>query len=277
MPQWRSAVGDQPVSVAVGDFDADSDIDLAVANKETDNVSVLLNTTTSGNHAPNAADDIYSHYGSDTQLTASAAGGVLANDNDPDGDPLTAALVSGPSHGSLTLNADGSFSYQPNEDFVGQDSFTYTANDGRAGSGLAIATITVGAGCDGRPATVTGTAGANNLQGTSADDVIAGLGGGDTIRSSSGHDTVCGGSGNDAVDGGAGNDSLIGGSGNDSLSGGAGTDRLLGGADNDTLRGEAGSDLLSGGAGSPDTCDGGPGTDALAPNHGCEPPISGVP
>lgn len=204
-----------------------------------------------------------------------ATSGLLANDTDPEGDPLTAALVDGASHGSLTLNPDGSFSYQPNEDFVGQDSFSYTANDGSADSGLATATIAVGPGCDGRPATVTGTAGANNLQGTSSDDVIAGLGGGDTIRSSSGHDTVCGGSGNDVVDGGAGNDNLIDATGNDRLFGGAGNDRLFGGADNDALRGEAGSDLLSGGAGSLDTCDGGPGTDELAPNHGCE--ISGIP
>ena len=84
---------------------------------------------------------------------------MLANDTDPDGDPLTAALVSGPGNGSLALNADGSFSYQPNEDFVGQDSFTYAANDGTADSNVATVTITVGAGCDGRQATITGTAG----------------------------------------------------------------------------------------------------------------------
>ena len=154
-PRTLFAVGDQPVSIAVSDFDGDLDIDLAVVNAGI--VSVLLNTTTSGNHVPSAADDTYSHYGSDTALAASAAGGVLSNDSDPDGDALTAALVSGPSHGSLTLNSDGSFTYQPNEDFVGQDSFSYTASDGSPDSGLATATITVGAGCDARPATITGT------------------------------------------------------------------------------------------------------------------------
>src|SRR5262249_12883892 len=40
--------------------------------------------------------------------------GVLSNDTDPDGDLLHAVLVTGPSHGSLTLNPDGSFSYTPN-------------------------------------------------------------------------------------------------------------------------------------------------------------------
>ena len=254
-------------SLAVGDFNADSDPDLAVANSSLDDVSVLLNTTSASGQPPSAVDDAYSHYGSDTPLATTTATGVLANDTDPDGDPLTAALVSGPGSGSLTLSADGSFSYQPNEDFVGQDSFTYTANDGTADSTAATVTITVGAGCNGRQATITGTAGANNLRGTAGDDVIAGLGRGDMIRSAGGNDTVCGGAGNDELFGGAGNDSLRGGSGSDSLLGGAGTD---------ALRGDAGRDLLSGGAGSPDTCEGDAGTDALAPRHGCE-QIGGVP
>ena len=59
-----------------------------------------------------------------------AAAGVLGNDADPDGDPLTAVLVSGPSHGTLTLNANGSFTYTPNANFNGTDSFTYRASDG---------------------------------------------------------------------------------------------------------------------------------------------------
>ena len=47
------------------------------------------------------------------------APGVLANDTDADGDALAALLVSGPAHGSLTLNADGSFTYQPAQNFSG--------------------------------------------------------------------------------------------------------------------------------------------------------------
>ncbi|MBI1916069.1 MAG: hypothetical protein HYS12_15250 [Planctomycetes bacterium] len=39
-----------------------------------------------------------------------SAPGVLSNDSDSEGDTLTAVLVSGPSHGSLTLNSNGSFS-----------------------------------------------------------------------------------------------------------------------------------------------------------------------
>ena len=69
--------------------------------------------------------------------------GVLANDASPTGRPLTAVRVSGPSHGSLTLNADGSFTYTPAAGFSGTDSFTYTANDGAVASAPATVTLTV--------------------------------------------------------------------------------------------------------------------------------------
>jgi hypothetical protein len=52
--------------------------------------------------------------------------------------------VTGVSNGSLTLNADGSFSYTPNAEFIGTDSFTYKANDGEVDSTLpTTVTITV--------------------------------------------------------------------------------------------------------------------------------------
>lgn len=59
-----------------------------------------------------------------------SAPGVLTDDSDPDGDVISAVLVSGPSNGTLTLNADGSFTYTPNAGFQGKDSFTYNASDG---------------------------------------------------------------------------------------------------------------------------------------------------
>ena len=156
-----------PASVAVGDFNGDSDPDLAVANSSSNDVSVLLNSTNDpSNQPPTAVDDAYIHYGSETPLATTAATGVLANDTDPDGDPLTAALVGSPSNGSLALNADGSFSYQPNEDFVGRDSFTYAANDGSATPTSRPSRSPSVRAADGRQATITGTAGANDLRGT---------------------------------------------------------------------------------------------------------------
>ena len=65
----------------------------------------------------------------DAVLTVAAAG-VLTNDTDPEGDPLTAILASGVANGALTFNANGGFTYTPNPNFNGSDSFTYKANDG---------------------------------------------------------------------------------------------------------------------------------------------------
>ena len=72
-----------------------------------------------------------------------AVAGVLSNDFDTDGDPLTAVLDTNVSHGSLTLNADGSFAYTPTPGFNGTDSFTYHANDGAGDSNVATVTVEV--------------------------------------------------------------------------------------------------------------------------------------
>ncbi|MEG4214287.1 Ig-like domain-containing protein [Microcoleus sp. Pol14C6] len=58
------------------------------------------------------------------------APGILANDDNFDGDPLTAKLVSVPNFGKVNFNADGSFSYTPNPGFAGPDNFTYSVSDG---------------------------------------------------------------------------------------------------------------------------------------------------
>jgi VCBS repeat-containing protein len=93
------------------------------------------------NDAPVAQDDSYTT-DEDTPLVVPAPG-VLGNDYDVDGDSLTAVLVSGPAHGTLTLNSDGSFTYTPAENFCGEDSFTYKAYDGELYSNVATVTIHV--------------------------------------------------------------------------------------------------------------------------------------
>src|SRR5436190_411159 len=93
------------------------------------------------NDAPVAVNDSYTT-SEDTALNV-AAPGVLANDSDVDGDTLSAALVSQPTHGSLTLNGNGSFSYVPPPNYIPPDSFTYKANDGQADSGIATVSITI--------------------------------------------------------------------------------------------------------------------------------------
>ena len=102
-----------------------------------DDVSVY----TCANLPPVANEDSYTT-DEDTPLNQPAPG-VLANDTDPDGDALTAALVDNVAHGNLTFRPDGSFTYTPNANFFGTDTFTYKANDGAADSGVTKVTITV--------------------------------------------------------------------------------------------------------------------------------------
>ncbi len=68
--------------------------------------------------------------------------GVLANDTDPDADPLTITAVTQSSHGSVSNNGI-SVSYTPNANFVGSDTFTYTVDDGHAHTDTATVTISV--------------------------------------------------------------------------------------------------------------------------------------
>ncbi|MDM8520167.1 Ig-like domain-containing protein [Anaerolineales bacterium HSG6] len=95
------------------------------------------------NHAPVANNDSYQTT-LNTPLSVGASG-VLGNDSDANHDSLVATLVSGPSHGSLSFNGNGSFSYTPQSGFTGSDSFVYKVNDGTADSGNATVKITVSA------------------------------------------------------------------------------------------------------------------------------------
>jgi hypothetical protein len=110
---------------------------LATSNLAT--VTITINEIP--NSAPTAVDDSYETQ--QDELLTVAAPGVLANDSDPDGDPLTAVLAVGPANGSVTVNTDGSFTYTPNAGFSGADTFTYTADDGRGGTATATVTIIV--------------------------------------------------------------------------------------------------------------------------------------
>jgi CSLREA domain-containing protein len=81
--------------------------------------------------------------------------------------------------------------------------------------------------CDGRTATIVGTAAADTISGTAGADVIVGLGGNDVISGLGGADRICGGPGADRLNGGTGNDLLFGGLNRDTCIGGPGTDRLV--------------------------------------------------
>ncbi len=119
--------------------ESDGNSDLAEAIRDGD-----ASYDGSDNDSPVADDDSYAGY-EDTTLTVTAASGVLANDSDADADSLAATLVSDASYGTLTLSSDGSFTYVPDDDCTGTDTFTYTVNDGTADSETATVTIAVAA------------------------------------------------------------------------------------------------------------------------------------
>jgi hypothetical protein len=106
-------------------------------------ITYTANYNAVANTAPVANNDSYST-SEDTPLIT-AAPGVLGNDTDADSNPLTASLVLGPTNGSLTLNANGSFTYTPAANYNGPDSFTYKANDGTTDSNVATVSLTVNA------------------------------------------------------------------------------------------------------------------------------------
>ena len=106
-------------------------------------VSVTVTVTPAvPNRAPIAANERYT-VNEDGTLVVNAATGVLANDSDPDFDTLQLVLTRDVTNGTLTLNADGSFSYVPFADFNGQDSFVYAIIDPDGFNDSATARISV--------------------------------------------------------------------------------------------------------------------------------------
>ena len=113
---------------------------LNLTNAGTPRGGMLVKFTVGGTvQSPIANADSYS-VNKNTPLIVSAPG-VLGNDTGVG--PLTAVLVSGPANGTSTLNPDGSFTYTPNTDFFGTDTFQYTANNAGGTSVAATVAITV--------------------------------------------------------------------------------------------------------------------------------------
>ena len=217
--------------------------------------------------------------------TDEVSGQLTIDDVDgTDEEEFTAQVIAGV-YGSLTLNADGSWTYaldngdtdtdDLNDGDVEQEVFTITSVDGTEHE----ITITVNGNSDATPyvspTPFTGTGDPNDFDSTGDDnsgsattgnDQIRGTAGADTINALVGNDTVYTGAGNDnitagpvtgttppndndTVYGGSGDDTIVGGIGNDGLFGGSGADTINGGLGNDTITGGYGADNLAGGGG----------------------------
>ena len=118
------------------------------------------------NDAPVAVRDEYFIPLNGGPLVVSAADGVLDNDIEVDGDPLTATLVSSPSAGTLTFNPNGSFTFVPPANFIGEVKFRYRISDGLLDSD--VQTVTIGKTArglvSGTKLTLLGTDGADSVR-----------------------------------------------------------------------------------------------------------------
>ena len=246
-------------------------------NLVTETVSVTVDPP--ANAPPIVADDSGSTTG-DVPVDID----VLANDIDPDGDPLTIDSTTDGANGVVTINPDGTVNYAPDPGFVGDDTFTYTVSDNVGNSTTGTVTVSVDAPAPPPPdGIVTGSDMAETIdlpytgdpEGDlvdandailgdvgSNDDIIEALGGDDIVRGRDGNDTIDGGEGDDSLRGDDGDDSLLGGEGDDTLRGDAGNNTLEGGAGDDSLVGGPGADSILGGLGN-DTALGGGGDDFI--------------
>jgi Ca2+-binding RTX toxin-like protein len=248
--------------------------------------------------APDARDDALS-----ATEGAALTGSVFADngsgaDVDADGETITVVDVNGlavnvgvqialASGALLTVNADGTYSYDDNGAFLigsGQsasDGFTYTISDGGASD---TATVSINVAGVGLP-TIVGSDSAETLSGSGASEALYGFGGNDMLFGRGGGDLIDGGAGRDrarydqdtagvtvslvtgqGAGGEAEGDTLVniedlgGGRGNDHLIGDEGPNYLFGAQGDDSLEGGDGDDMLFGGSGA-DTLDGGAGRD----------------
>jgi Ca2+-binding RTX toxin-like protein/subtilisin-like proprotein convertase family protein len=228
--------------------------------------------------------------------TLSAGSLLVAAWSSPGREPLV-ATKSKPTGRVVGLN------FAPMSDDVFAGSWDAATDGGDLAANALVFAATPPLFCQGRLATLDGTAGNDTLNGTSGDDVIAGGGGDDLIQGGGGDDLICGGDGADTLLGGPGDDTLLGGSGSDTASYGGATngvmvdlaagqstgqgtdvltsvenvigskfgDEILGDSSPNSLRGFSGDDYIDGrggddkvsGGGGDDTLAGGPGNDRV--------------
>lgn len=105
--------------------------------------SYVTGTTRCG--TGNVGEGMVHVHSSTVALSATASGNVLGNDTDVDHDTLTVISYTQAAHGSVSMSANGNFSYVANTGYTGSDSFTYTISDGHGGTDTA--TVSLGSHC----------------------------------------------------------------------------------------------------------------------------------
>ena len=239
-----NSVGSQPT------FSGNSAADDAGTATNNDNVYGTINVTAT--NQPPVANPDSATTAKNTAVTIPVST-LLANDTDPDSNPLSITGVSNATNGSAVLNnngtplnsADDFIVFTPTTGFSGNGSFNYTLSDGSL-TDTGNVTVAVGS-------SLCGGNGDDLLNGTAGNDSLCGDNGKDTLNGYGGNDTLAGGNGGDILNGGDGNDLLQGdeseesSNGKDILTGGVGNDTLYGGNGKDDLTGGTGNDILTGG------------------------------
>lgn len=145
-PAWEFPgsvdVGDQTAHTLTGLTEGDAYSVAVTAYNVSGNESAYSNTitvtiTSPPNDAPVAMADAATTL-EDTPVTVP----VLANDSDPNGDPLTVAAITQGTHGAVTTDGTA-VSYTPTLNSYGPDSFAYTVSDGQGGAATATVTVSV--------------------------------------------------------------------------------------------------------------------------------------
>ena len=131
VPTGAAAGDSSPFDNDLGLLDDDDDPEDPIDPEDPPIIVVL-------NEGPDAIDDTVS-----TPFGESITISVLANDTDPENDPLTVTEVGDAGFGAVTINEDGTVTYAPNENFSGEDQFSYTIVDGNGGTDTAIVFINV--------------------------------------------------------------------------------------------------------------------------------------
>ncbi|WP_421704257.1 Hint domain-containing protein [Aliiroseovarius sp.] len=212
--------------------------EISDGNGGTDTATVTV-TVNPVNDDPEANDDTAT-----TPFNTAVTIPVLDNDTDVDGDPLEVIGASSP-NGDVTINPDGTITFDPTPGFEGTAIITYEVSDGNGGTDTAEVEVTV----EEQPldGIVEGTGGDDliDLDYTgdpegdmvdNNDEILPGEGpNDDIIEAYEGDDTVFAGEGNDEIDGGEGDDTLHGEDGDDEIIGGDGSDTVFGGEGNDII------------------------------------------
>ncbi|MDP2524432.1 cadherin-like domain-containing protein, partial [Neptunomonas phycophila] len=118
--------------------EATYDYTITDGNGGTDTATVTIDFVDM-NDGPDAIDDSFN--GEEDVPYTMTANDLLGNDTDPDSDPLTITEVSNPTNGTVVLNADGTVTFTPDENFNGEATYEYTITDGNGGFDTATVTI----------------------------------------------------------------------------------------------------------------------------------------